>query len=532
MSHGAARSDTPGSWVDYVATHDALNKRSAKTRPFSRVLARVVDYSLFAVVVSIGIEFYAGAWNPFGRFGMAVAAIWIPIAWIPFEALLLTSAATTPGRFLLGIRVEDSGGEPPALGPALRRSFRVWAEGIACGIPVLSAFAIIRSGLILRRDSEAPWDRVGGLETIHEPPRRGRAVASGIAICAILVSVGLVHFAADASRQASSGVEGIVEEISGWAELEGSALEVSREISGALNAGQEQRISVTIEPGQTWVAAIACDHECLDVDAYLVSESGDTLAGDERAFEEASLFFETHTQIDAELVISMYECLLEPCQFAVSLLRLDSGLASGSGTCFAVAPGMLVTARHVVAGRDTVFVRFSDDVERVARLISDDRTSDIAILEIPHTEHEFLALAPESSLYLGATVLALGYPATDLLGSEVKVTDGVVSALSGPNGHVDLLQTSAPIQPGNSGGPLVNESGEVLGVVVSTARSDAFYFEVGELPQNVNWAVRASTVTDILAAAEVEVPLAPAPAADRRTALERALAATCLVETK
>ena len=523
-------SDTPGSWADYIAAHDPGDRSRANTRPFSRLLARVVDYALFLAVVYMGLLSVVGAWNPFNRWGMIVAAA-IPLVWIPFEALLLTSAATTPGRFLLGIRIEDKHGEPPELGTALKRAFRVWGEGMAFGLPVLSAIALIRSGLILRRTGVTPWDRAAALRVLHRPPRRGRAVVSGITILAILGSVSLVAAGADASRQAERRVEKVVAEISGWAELEGSSVDVRREFAGALYTGAEHRIPVTLEPGETWSAAVACDNDCMDIDIYLIGESGDTLTSDTRVFEEASLFFETHEMIAADLVVFMYECAWEPCEYAVRLLRLDSGLASGSGTCFAVAPGTLITARHVVAGRETVFVRFVDGVDRIAHVVSEHAVSDIAILEIKDTSHEVLPLARETSLYVGATVFALGFPATDLLGSEVKVTDGVVSALSGPEGNDDLLQTSAPIQPGNSGGPLIDEKGEVLGVMVSTARSDAFYFEVGELPQNVNWAVRSKVVTDILAVAEVSVPRAPAPAEDRRTALERAIAATCFVET-
>lgn len=548
MNVPSDRTASSGSWADYITAHDPGDPGLEAPRAFSRLLARVVDYALFVIIVYIGLFSLVGAWNPFRAWGMAAAAVWIPLAWIPFEALLLTSAATTPGRHLLGIRVEASDGDPPYLGTAFRRSLRVWAEGIACGIPVLSLLAVIRAGLILNGNGITPWDRRASLHVRHRPPKRGRALASAFTILLILSISGWFVSSVGTARYAKSSVERIVDEIGAWAEEEGSDILVEGELEGALNMGEEHRIPVTLEPGETWAAAVACDEGCYDIDLYLVSESGDTLASDARAFEEASLFFETHRFLAADLVVYMYSCDFGPCAYAVRLLELDAGLTAGRGTCFGVAPGVLVTARHVVGERDSVFVQFGDGPLGVARVDPRHWDSDVALLTVEDTEHGVLPLATGASQYAGAIVLALGYPATDVLGDELKVTDGVVSALTGPEENEDLLQTSAPIQPGNSGGPLVNEKGEVVGMVVSTARSDAFYFEIGELPQNVNWAVRSEIVADILADAGIPIgrsspatsprsaapssQSASAPATDRRTALERAIAATCMVQAQ
>jgi S1-C subfamily serine protease len=203
----------------------------------------------------------------------------------------------------------------------------------------------------------------------------------------------------------------------------------------------------------------------------------------------------------------------------------------GTGTCFGVAPGVLVTARHVTGDRDSVFVRFGDATRLVARVDSQRFENDIALLRIVDEEHETLALADRDSHYPGASVFALGYPATDLLGRELKVTDGVISSLSGPDDRDGMMQTSTPIQPGSSGGPLIDPGGRAVGMVVATAVSEVFYYEVGELPQNVNWAVRSDVIAEVLETAGVPVPDDGRPPADRRTALERALAATCFVET-
>jgi uncharacterized RDD family membrane protein YckC len=523
--------ESTGTWADYLAANLPVDPSSSGPRPYARFLARIVDYALFVLVIDLGLYVMRGAWNPFERWGLLAAAVWIPLAWIPFESLLLTSAATTPGRHLLGIRVEEPVGDPAKLSVSFRRSTRVWAEGLAAAIPGLSLFAAIRSGLMLSRAGITPWDARLGLHVRHDPPTRGRAVLSALGILTIVGISGATVAGSQAGWQVANDADRIVEEIGGWAEEEGSGVEVRRELDGSLYEGEEHRIAVTLEPGETWAAAVACDLDCLDIDLLLVSEAGDTLARDERTFEEASLFFEAHRSVDAELVIYMYACEFGPCSYAVRFLSLDPGLMGGTGTCFGVAPGVLVTARHVTGDRDSVFVRFGDATRLVARVDSQRFENDIALLRIVDEEHETLALADRDSHYPGASVFALGYPATDLLGRELKVTDGVISSLSGPDDRDGMMQTSTPIQPGSSGGPLIDPGGRAVGMVVATAVSEVFYYEVGELPQNVNWAVRSDVIAEVLETAGVPVPDDGRPPADRRTALERALAATCFVET-
>ena len=85
-----------------------------------------------------------------------------------------------------------------------------------------------------------------------------------------------------------------------------------------------------------------------------------------------------------------------------------------------------------------------------------------------------------------------------ILGKEVKYTDGSISSLSGLQGDATFFQINVPIQPGNSGGPLVNADGDVVGVVTATAAVEAFYKSVGAMPQNVNWAVKGAYASLLL----------------------------------
>ena len=113
-----------------------------------------------------------------------------------------------------------------------------------------------------------------------------------------------------------------------------------------------------------------------------------------------------------------------------------------------------------------------------------------------------------------------------LLGSEPKYTDGAVSALSGLRGEATLIQTTVPIQPGNSGGPLVTARGDVIGIITSSAAVRPFLASTGTLPQGVNWAVKADYAMPLF-----DEPPGLSAAESREEATQRALRASCLVET-
>ena len=100
-----------------------------------------------------------------------------------------------------------------------------------------------------------------------------------------------------------------------------------------------------------------------------------------------------------------------------------------------------------------------------------------------------------------------------------------MSALSGLRNDASFLQISVPIQPGNSGGPLVNEDGEVVGVVVSTADAPAFILATDSIPQNINWAVKSVFASTLFTPPSASVTSANDP----EGIIERVTEATCLV---
>src|SRR5262249_12801243 len=196
-----------------------------------------------------------------------------------------------------------------------------------------------------------------------------------------------------------------------------------------------------------------------------------------------------------------------------------------SGTGFLVHPdGLLITAFHVVEASKKIEVRCGDLAPQIAVLKTASSSTALAVLRIPIRVESYLKFAPKKSATLGTRVFSIGYPLSDVLGMQPKYTEGTISGLSGPADEASLLQISTPVQPGNSGGALLNDNGEVVGVVTSTASAAAFLKLTGNLPQNISWAVKAE-----YAAALVDEPTPLPTLANRQAIISRAVASSCMI---
>ena len=167
-------------------------------------------------------------------------------------------------------------------------------------------------------------------------------------------------------------------------------------------------------------------------------------------------------------------------------------MPTGSGGGFLVGPdGEVLTNSHVVDGCGQVAVRHSAATD-AATIRASDTTNDLALLVAPGLSGETAAFSGPPQAARGETAKVAGYPFGGLLTSDLHVTSGIVSALANLQDHSTRLQITAPVQPGNSGGPLLDESGNVIGVVVSRLNALGVAGATGTIPQNVIFAIKGS----------------------------------------
>lgn len=174
---------------------------------------------------------------------------------------------------------------------------------------------------------------------------------------------------------------------------------------------------------------------------------------------------------------------------------------SGTGF-FVTSQGHVLTNSHVASACKTLNV-LSGDVKFSATLISDDKTNDIALLKVKSETPTQPMKFSGRSVELGETIYAIGYPLRVILSRDLQMTSGNISGLSGINNDYRFYQLSAPVQPGNSGGPLVNSSGQVVGMVTSKLNSIKIAAILGDIPQNINFAIKSNVLTEFLEAKKI-----------------------------
>lgn len=180
---------------------------------------------------------------------------------------------------------------------------------------------------------------------------------------------------------------------------------------------------------------------------------------------------------------------------------VPAGIPAGAstGTAWPLASGYVVTNDHIVADSSDVILINGSGQELAAQVVLRDQASDIALLEVGDADKLPPAIPlANSPLRLGSRVFTLGFPRLDLMGSLPKLSEGVISGTNGLLEDPGSLQTTVPIQPGNSGGPLLNMNGEVVGVVKSMLgirdeRQGSIYL----LP-NASCALKIKCVRDLL----------------------------------
>ena len=185
-----------------------------------------------------------------------------------------------------------------------------------------------------------------------------------------------------------------------------------------------------------------------------------------------------------------------------------------SGSAFAVdTSGKLLTNSHVVEGCSDVTATSPGRSPLNGRVIARDPRNDLALISVG-TSLGSIAAFRRVPIRAGDDVVALGFPLRGLLAADLNVSKGIVSATAGLLNDTSQLQISAGVQPGNSGGPLLDSSGLVSGVVVAKLDAIAVAQAIGDIPQNINFAIKAEIAQIFLRSQGVEprLGLATAPA--------------------
>ena len=183
----------------------------------------------------------------------------------------------------------------------------------------------------------------------------------------------------------------------------------------------------------------------------------------------------------------------------------DKVYSAASGSGFAVtSDGYVVTNYHVIEG--CTDVKIHDKGKTIlATLVTFDPINDVALIKGDFKPRSFYPLSRKSPKLL-MDVYVAGHPFGRDISTSVKVTKGIVSSLTGIANNFSNLQIDAALQPGNSGGPIMNDKGNVIGVAVAKLDLEKIVDDYGVVPENVNFGVKANTVINILESENIKFP--------------------------
>lgn len=178
-------------------------------------------------------------------------------------------------------------------------------------------------------------------------------------------------------------------------------------------------------------------------------------------------------------------------------VKSNEWAGNGSGIIISKS-GYIITNHHVIEDADEIEVEFilNDEVQKFnAEIVQVDKTNDLAIVKIVDVNFDGIEKLPYNfktrTSDVGTKVYAYGYPmALSIMGKEIKVTDGMISSKTGFDGDITTYQITAPIQGGNSGGPLFDENGNLIGINSSGLRRD--------LADNVAYSIKSSYVLNLI----------------------------------
>ncbi len=212
-------------------------------------------------------------------------------------------------------------------------------------------------------------------------------------------------------------------------------------------------------------------------------------------------------QDDKRQVVPKVVAGLETMGFRVTVMPAGKPVEASQGTGFVVgADGLLLTCAHVLGEIKEATVTLNGQ-RLLADVVKADKDADLALLKLREPLPAGSTVLPfrgtGKPAAMGDDVFTIGYPLSRLLGNAARMTRGLVSATAGIRDNPKELQVSAEIQPGNSGGPLLDRDGNVVGVVNKTLNASRVAQATGgALPQNVNFAIKGGEVLGFMKTAD------------------------------
>lgn len=237
--------------------------------------------------------------------------------------------------------------------------------------------------------------------------------------------------------------------------------------------------------------------------AYAVIKSGEsTWAEDGKLILEDPYKFEITLRQGGNSYYNWYVQCEFVKDYPSALVYEQIQKAEWTGTGFAISDGFIATNYHVINGAKTILVKgVNGDMKNAYRgyVVASDREHDIAIIQIVDKNFDNFEDIPycigKSIPEVGDKIFVLGYPMTSTMGEDVKLTDGIISSASGYKGDQSMYQISAAVQPGNSGGPLFDDNGNVIGIICAK-HADA---------ENANYAVKSSYLLNLCNRSDVDI---------------------------
>jgi len=173
-----------------------------------------------------------------------------------------------------------------------------------------------------------------------------------------------------------------------------------------------------------------------------------------------------------------------------SIPEREINQVNSTGTGFIITrDGYILTCHHVIKDAKSIKIVMGE-TQYTAKLIRDDPHNDLALLKI-NGFFQAIAFSSKRSAKMGQEVFTIGFPNPNLQGMSAKFTKGTINSLTGFQDDLRLYQISVPVQPGNSGGALLDDKGNVLGVIVAMLDAKTTFKMSGSLPQNVNYAIES-----------------------------------------